>query len=41
MKFKEIIEYALKLISEGKEKYCFRKEALNNLIYEYCLGGLK
>ncbi len=39
--YKEIIKYAFKLISEGKEKYCFRKDALNTLTYEYCLGGSK
>lgn len=35
--YKEIISYAFKLIAEGKEKYCFRKEGLNNLEYEYNL----
>lgn len=33
--YKEIIKYAMRLISEGKEKYCFRKESLDNLQYEY------
>lgn len=36
--YKEIINYAFKLISEGKEKYCFRGEGLNNLEYVYCLS---
>jgi uncharacterized protein len=36
--YKEIIKYAFKLIAEGKEKYCFREEGLNNLEYEYNLG---
>lgn len=35
--YKEIIKYAFKLISEGKEKYCLRKEGSDNLEYEYCL----
>ncbi|MEW6674530.1 MAG: peptide-modifying radical SAM enzyme CbpB [Nitrospirota bacterium] len=35
--YKEIIRYAFKLISEGKEKYCFREDGLNNLTYDYCL----
>ena len=35
--YKEIIKYAFKLIAEGKEKYCLRKEGFNNLEYEYCL----
>lgn len=37
--YKEIIGYAFKLISERKEKYCFRGEGLDNLEYEYCLQG--
>jgi uncharacterized protein len=35
--YKEIIAYAYKLIAEGKEKYCFRKNGLDNLIYQYSL----
>ncbi len=37
--YKEIIAYAYKLIAEGKEKYCFRDNGLDNLVYEYNLGG--
>lgn len=37
--YKEIIAFAFKLIAEGKEKYCFRGEGLNNLEYEYHLKG--
>lgn len=36
--YKEIIKYAFKVIVEGKEKYCLRKESFDNLEYEYCLG---
>lgn len=39
--YKEIIEYAFKLIAEGKEKYCFRQDGLNNFEYEYNLGARK
>lgn len=35
--YKQIINYAFKLISHGKEKYCFREGGLNNLEYEYKL----
>ncbi|MDP8297613.1 MAG: peptide-modifying radical SAM enzyme CbpB [Candidatus Orphnella occulta] len=35
--YKEIIRYAFKLISEGKEKYLLRPNALKNLKYEYRL----
>ena len=35
--YKEIIRYAFKLISEGKEKYLLRPNALKNLKYEYKL----
>lgn len=38
--YKQIIAYAFKLIAEGKEKYCLRADGLNNLEYEYNLGGL-
>lgn len=37
--YKEIMNYAFKLISEGKEKYCFRPEGLNNLEYVYNLNN--
>ncbi len=37
--YKEIISHAFKLISEEKEKYCLRKEGLDNLEYEYRLYG--
>lgn len=36
--YKQIIEYAFKLISEGKEKYLLRKEALEYLRYEYTIN---
>lgn len=36
--YKEIITYAFRLISEGREKYQLRKEALRNLRYEYRMG---
>ena len=35
--YKKIIRYAFKLISEGKQNYCLRREGLNNLEYEYRL----
>jgi uncharacterized protein len=38
--YKEIIKHAFKLIAIGKEKYCFREKGLDNLKYEYNLGGL-
>jgi uncharacterized protein len=37
--YKKIIEYAFKLIAENKVKYCFREDGLNNLEYDYRLGG--
>ncbi len=36
--YKKIIGHAFKLISEGREKYCFREKGFNNLEYEYLLG---
>ncbi len=38
--YKEIIKYAFGLIAKREEKYCLRGEGLNNLIFEYNLGGL-
>lgn len=35
--YKEIIKYAFKVIADGEEKYCFRKNSFKNLKYEYCL----
>ena len=35
--YKKIINHAFKLITTGEEKYCFRKEGLDNLEYEYKL----
>ncbi|MEK6527860.1 MAG: peptide-modifying radical SAM enzyme CbpB [Nitrospirota bacterium] len=35
--YKEIINYAFKLIAEGKEKYLLRKEGFANLNYQYKL----
>lgn len=35
--YKKIIGHAFKLISEGKEKHCLRKDGLDNLEYEYRL----
>lgn len=35
--YKEIIAYTFKLIAEEKEKYCFRENGLENLVYEYSL----
>jgi len=35
--YKAIIKYAFKLIAEGKEKYCFREEGWDNLVYNYQL----
>lgn len=35
--YKEIIAYAYKLIAAGKEKYCFRANGLDSLVYEYNL----
>ena len=35
--YKEIIQYAFKLIAEGKEKYILRQDSLKNLQYEYQL----
>mgnify|MGYP001568001963 CR=1 FL=1 len=35
--YKAIIKYAFKLIAEGKEKYCFRKEGWDNMVYNYQL----
>jgi uncharacterized protein len=35
--YKEIISYAFKLIAQGKEKYCLRKDAINALQYQYRL----
>ena len=36
--YKRIIDYAFKIIAEGREKHCFRKESLGSLEYEYCSG---
>lgn len=36
--YKQIINHAFKLIASGDEKYCFRKEGLDNLEYEYKLS---
>jgi uncharacterized protein len=36
--YKEIINYAFKLIGEGKEKYLLRKEGFANLNYQYKIG---
>lgn len=33
--YKEIIKYAFRIISEGKEKYCLRAEGLGDLEYQY------
>lgn len=35
--YKVIIKHAFKLIAEGKEKYCFREEGWDNLVYNYQL----
>ena len=35
--YKAIIKHAFKLIAEGKEKYCFREEGWDNLVYNYKL----
>ena len=35
--YKAIIKYAFELIAEGKEKYCFREEGWDNLVYNYQL----
>lgn len=35
--YKAIIEYAFKVIAENREKYCFREEGWNNLVYNYQL----
>jgi uncharacterized protein len=35
--YKEIINYAFKLISDKKEKYLFRNNSLENLEYQYFL----
>lgn len=35
--YKEIIRYAFRLISEGKEKYCLRPEGVSSLEYVYKL----
>lgn len=37
--YQEIINYAFRLISEEKERYCFRKEGLRNLEFQYYLKG--
>lgn len=37
--YKEVIKYAFKIISEGKEGYCLREEGFKNLKYEYSLEG--
>ena len=36
--YKKIINYAFKLIAEGKEKYLLRKEGFANLNYQYKIG---
>jgi uncharacterized protein len=35
--YKAVIKYAFKLIAAGKEKYCFREEGWDNLVYNYQL----
>ncbi|MEK6727334.1 MAG: peptide-modifying radical SAM enzyme CbpB [Candidatus Omnitrophota bacterium] len=35
--YKKVVNHAFKLITTGEEKYCFRKQGLNNLEYEYKL----
>lgn len=35
--YKAVIKSAFKLIAAGKEKYCFRKEGWDNLVYNYQL----
>ncbi len=35
--YKAVIEYAFKLIAQGKEKYCLRKDSLEQLNYQYQL----
>ncbi len=35
--YKAIIDHAFKLIAEGNEKYCFREEGWDNLVYNYQL----
>ena len=35
--YKAVIRHAFKLIAEGKEKYCFREEGWDNLVYNYQL----
>ncbi len=35
--YKAIINHAFKLIAEGNEKYCFREEGWDNLVYNYQL----
>jgi uncharacterized protein len=37
--YKEVINYAFKLIAKGEEGYCFREGSLDNLEYRYRLGG--
>ncbi|MBI4971595.1 MAG: peptide-modifying radical SAM enzyme CbpB [Candidatus Omnitrophica bacterium] len=34
--YKKVIQYAFRLIAQGKEKYVLREEGLKNLRYEYC-----
>lgn len=36
--YKEIIKYAFRIISEGKEKVCLRTEGLKDLRYQYNIG---
>lgn len=35
--YKSTINHAFKVIAEGKEKYCFREEGWDNLVYNYQL----
>lgn len=35
--YKSTIKHAFKVIAEGKEKYCFREEGWDNLVYNYKL----
>jgi uncharacterized protein len=36
--YKEVINYAFKLIAEGQEKHLLRKEGFANLNYQYKIG---
>ncbi len=37
--YKQIINHAFRLIADGQEKYCFRKDGMDNLEYEYKISA--